>query len=201
MQLLHGEGLVFLFVDVVKNLRQPGKVQIEIVRFFNGALFGCPSVFRDKFEQVFLRFRQSSYQTALRILKHDQLCYDAEHPFVEISLDEPYTLSVLFKRDPRSLSLTTERLVIRLPQRGDEGAIARYYEENQAFLQPWAPSLDETYFDARAWRERIDAIISEFKHGRGARLIFLPYDESHEVLGMASLTNITGFPSYSCQLG
>lgn len=98
------------------------------------------------------------------------------------------------------MRLETERLLIRLPARGDEHALSSFYVQNREFLQPWSPTFDRGFFEPAAWRERIEGILAEYRNGRGARLIFFS-KVGGGLVGMASLTNITGFPTRSAQLG
>lgn len=106
-----------------------------------------------------------------------------------------------FSREPVAVELRTERLILRLPERGDEERMARFYRDNREFLQPWSPSFHEDFFNPAAWRDRIIAIRNEFTSRRGMRLIFLSADDPSNIVGMASLTNITSFPTWSAQLG
>lgn len=96
--------------------------------------------------------------------------------------------------------IPTRRLILRLPGRGDEGAIARYYIENRQHLQPYSPTFDEDIFSLKAWRARIDATMAEYLSGRSVRLLMLPR-EGGRVVGVANFTSITGFPSHLCHLG
>jgi ribosomal-protein-alanine N-acetyltransferase len=97
--------------------------------------------------------------------------------------------------------IETERLVLRLPRRGEETAIARFYSQNRKFLQPFSPTFGEEIFTVRGWRDRIDATLAEYRGGRGLRLLLYPKAQPARVMGIANFTSITGFPTYMCNLG
>ncbi|MFI5385763.1 MAG: GNAT family N-acetyltransferase [Fimbriimonadales bacterium] len=94
---------------------------------------------------------------------------------------------------------------MRLPRRGDEEAMARFYSENRRYLQPFSPTLSEELFTIRGWRGRIDATLAEYRSGKGLRLVVFPRDRGQgahaPVIGVANFTSITSFPGYSCNLG
>lgn len=91
--------------------------------------------------------------------------------------------------------------MLRLPRRGDEVALARFYSDNRSFLQPFSPTFNEELFSARAWRDRIESTLAEYRNGKGLRLILLPRTEPTRVVGVANFTSISGFPTYLCNLG
>lgn len=109
-------------------------------------------------------------------------------------------------RSPDKVVIETERLILRLPRRGDESGLARFYLENRAHLQPFSPTLSDDLFSVRGWRGRIDATLAEYRNGKGVRLvIFRKSGQSQNgvprVAGVANFTLITFFPGYSCNLG
>jgi [ribosomal protein S5]-alanine N-acetyltransferase len=104
-------------------------------------------------------------------------------------------------RGPDKVVIETERLILRLPKRGEETALARFYSQNRGFLQPFSPTFGEEIFTTRGWRDRIDATLAEYRGGRGLRLILIPRLEPKRVIGIANFTSITGFPTYMCNLG
>lgn len=104
-------------------------------------------------------------------------------------------------RRTESVQIETERLLLRMPKRGDETGLARFYGTNRDYLQPYSPSFADELFSARAWRDRIDRTVAEYRGGKGLRLILLPKGETTKVIGVANFTSITGFPTYLCNLG
>jgi ribosomal-protein-alanine N-acetyltransferase len=103
-------------------------------------------------------------------------------------------------RKADQVSIETERLVLRLPRRGDETPLTRFYTDNRAFLQPWSPTFAEELFSQRGWRDRIDATHAEYRSGRGLRLLMASKSRA-EIVGVVNFTSITSFPSYLCNLG
>ncbi|HVT10834.1 MAG TPA: GNAT family N-acetyltransferase [Fimbriimonadaceae bacterium] len=104
-------------------------------------------------------------------------------------------------RAPEKVSLSTERLLLRMPRRGDEAMMAQFYSRNRAYLQPFSPIFGEEIFTIRGWRNRIEATLAEYRAGRGLRLMLLPIEEPSRVIGVANFTSITSFPTFLCNLG
>ena len=97
------------------------------------------------------------------------------------------------------MELTTARLTIRPPRRGDGGRMAEYYVRNRAFLQPWYPRFRPEDTDAGAWERAIPLIDKERRDAKALRLAF--FDRAGEVLGVANLTSITASPGFRSTLG
>jgi [ribosomal protein S5]-alanine N-acetyltransferase len=104
-------------------------------------------------------------------------------------------------RSPEKVLIRTARLILRLPKRGDEGAMARYYCDNRDYLQPLSPIFAPELFTIRGWRDRIDATLAEYRSGKGLRLALFSRLEPAKVIGIANFTMITSFPTYVCNLG
>jgi ribosomal-protein-alanine N-acetyltransferase len=104
-------------------------------------------------------------------------------------------------RSSDKVVIETDRLVLRPARHGDEPAMAAFYSDNREHLQPFSPTFDEELFSIKGWRERIDATISEYRSGRGLRLVLFPSDQPHRAIGVANFTSITSFPSFMCNLG
>src|SRR5579862_2083775 len=104
-------------------------------------------------------------------------------------------------RSPERIAIQTERLLLRMPQRGDEAAMVRLYSENRDFLQPYSPIFDPELFTVRGWRDRIDATTAEYRNGRGLRLVLFAKANPADAIGVANFTSITSHPSYLCNLG
>lgn len=102
---------------------------------------------------------------------------------------------------PDKVRIETERLILRLPRRGDETALARFYAENRDFLQPFSPTFSDELFSVRGWRSRIEATHAEYRNGKGIRFVLFPRTEPIRAIGVANFTSITGFPTYLCNLG
>ena len=96
------------------------------------------------------------------------------------------------------MELTTARLTIRTPRRGDGARMADYYVGNRAFLQPWYPRFRSEDTDAAAWERAIPLIDAERRDGKALRTVLF---DAVGVAGVANLTSITGSPGYRATLG
>jgi ribosomal-protein-alanine N-acetyltransferase len=108
---------------------------------------------------------------------------------------------MLRRREPAQVCIETERLILRVAVPGDERKMADFYRRNREFLQPYSPTFDEELFSVRGWQDRIDATIAEYRAGKGLRLILVAKAELDGVVGIANFTMITGFPTFTCNLG
>jgi ribosomal-protein-alanine N-acetyltransferase len=108
---------------------------------------------------------------------------------------------MLRRREPARVSIQTERLALRMAVAGDEARISDFYRRNRDFLQPFSPTFDDQLFSVHSWRDRIAAIAAEYRAGKGLRLIILPKVDAARVIGIANFTMITGFPTFTCNLG
>lgn len=97
--------------------------------------------------------------------------------------------------------LETERLVLRLAEHGDAGAIARYYDRNREHLAPSRPLVEEEFYTEPFWAAQVSANASEFQHGRSVRLFVFPRDEPGRVVGNVNFTQIFRHPAHYCVLG
>lgn len=97
------------------------------------------------------------------------------------------------------MELTTERLTIRPPRRGDGTRMAEYYVRNRAFLQPWYPRFRPEDTDPAAWERAIPLIDTERRENRALRLVL--FEEGGLVAGVANLTSITSSPGFRATLG
>jgi len=49
------------------------------------------------------------------------------------------------------VTLTTDRMVVRMVYERDAHRLADYYAENRAFLKPWEPIRDESHCYPSGW--------------------------------------------------
>lgn len=96
------------------------------------------------------------------------------------------------------MELTTARLTIRPPQRGDGGRMAEYYVRNRAFLQPWYPRFRPEDTDPAAWERAIPLIDAERRDKKALRTVLF---DGEGVAGVANLTAISGSPGFRATLG
>lgn len=94
--------------------------------------------------------------------------------------------------------IRTERLELRLLDAGDAAAIARYYRENRAHLEPWSPAWPAGIESAAHWRTQAARAAAELDVNRR----FFAFEAGgSEVVGNVSLTSITRGALQQCYLG
>lgn len=96
--------------------------------------------------------------------------------------------------------IETERLVLRLPVLDDAPAIAAYYRENGAHLQPWSPAWPDDVHREVFWREQAVQRRSEFTDGRSCAM-FMFERLGGALVGNLSLSQIVGGAAQRCVLG
>ena len=96
------------------------------------------------------------------------------------------------------MELTTARLTIRPPRRGDGARLAEYYVRNREFLQPWYPRFRPEDTDAAAWERAIPLIDAERRDRKALRTVLF---DDEGVAGVANLTAITASPGFRATLG
>src|SRR4051812_47308906 len=109
---------------------------------------------------------------------------------------ECFRIEFVHRPEPSAVRIETERLIMRLPRRGDEVGICSFYSENRDFLQPYSPIFDEELFTVRGWRNRIEATRAEYRSGKGLRLVLYPVAEPSRAIGVANFTSISSFPTF-----
>lgn len=99
------------------------------------------------------------------------------------------------------LTLETERLILRLPERDDADAMAAYFLDNREHLQPFYPTFEPTIIRGPSWRERIALTEEEYRHRKSVRLALALKVHPRKIVGVANFTSITGDPKFACTLG
>lgn len=102
---------------------------------------------------------------------------------------------------PPSLPLRTPRLVVRLGEEADAPAVARYFAENRAFLEPWEPRRVESFYTPRFWEEQLRASQRDAGEERALRLFLFDREDERRVLGTAHFSGIVRGALYGCFLG
>ncbi|WP_029685993.1 ribosomal protein S5-alanine N-acetyltransferase [Tatumella saanichensis] len=98
------------------------------------------------------------------------------------------------------VSLTTDRMVVRLVNERDGWRMADYYDANRDYLTPWEPIRDHSYFRASGWQTRLTVMTEQQRQGAAYYFILTdPKDE--EVLGVANFSNVVRGCFYACYLG
>jgi ribosomal-protein-alanine N-acetyltransferase len=96
--------------------------------------------------------------------------------------------------------ISTERLVLRLPQHTDYVPWARLRRGNAEFLSKWEPVWSENHLSKRAFRNRVYWAKRSRQDGR-ALALFLIRREDQQILGAITLDNIRRSPAQSGSVG
>lgn len=88
---------------------------------------------------------------------------------------------------------------VRLITPEDAGVIADLQTRNRAFLAPWEPVRDDTYFTVVGQRADITTALE--RHGRGESLPLAVLDRDGEIAGRLTLSGIVRGPFLSCSMG
>ena len=96
--------------------------------------------------------------------------------------------------------ICTERLELRLPTVSDVPAIAAYYADNQAHLQPWSPAWPPGFTTEAFWRLQTERAREEFEGGAGVQLFAHRLGDG-ALVGNLSLTQVARGPLQQCYLG
>jgi [ribosomal protein S5]-alanine N-acetyltransferase len=80
----------------------------------------------------------------------------------------------------------------------DAAALSTIYRGNRAFLAPWEPVRDESFFTASGQRQRLEQAVLEREAGTGYRCVI---SDDGETAGMVSLSMIERGPAQSAHLG
>ena len=97
--------------------------------------------------------------------------------------------------------LTTERLVLRLPESSEAAAIAHHHAQNESRFQRVNPTSAEQMRDAQYWKGRLQRSIDIFQEGRAVNFFAFLKSAPSVPIASVSLTEITRGPLMSCYLG
>lgn len=102
---------------------------------------------------------------------------------------------------PRRPPIATSRLVLRLPERRDAGAVAAYYRNNREHLGPWSPAWPDGVFTPEFWEEQATTREADLIAGVACSMFMFERERPHRVVGNVSLTQIVRGAAQSCWLG
>jgi ribosomal-protein-alanine N-acetyltransferase len=97
-------------------------------------------------------------------------------------------------------NLTTERLRLRPPVIDDQKRVLAYRLANREHLQPWEPERDASYYTLETVEAQLTQIELDMEAKSALHWLIQPQD-SEEVLGMCSFTNIVRGAFQACHLG
>lgn len=105
-----------------------------------------------------------------------------------------------YRSNVPKVSLTTDRLIVRLANERDAYRLADYYTENKDFLKPWEPVRDQSYCYPSGWQVRLNMINELHKQGHAYYFLLLDQEEK-EVVGVANFSNVLRGDFHACILG
>jgi [ribosomal protein S5]-alanine N-acetyltransferase len=97
--------------------------------------------------------------------------------------------------------ITTERLMLRLPEPHDVPALVRFHAENAAHLAPTSPRRPPDFLTAEYWRREVSRGHEEFRSGHSVRFCLFPRDDPATVAGHVNLNSIQRGAAQYCDLG
>lgn len=99
-------------------------------------------------------------------------------------------------------SLTTPRLVLRVPVPADADRVAAFHRESRAHLARWEPRRAEAYFTTPYWREELARVEAQVLAEQLVPFILLARDSPDgPVLGNCTLSNLVRGPFQAAHLG
>ncbi|MEZ5998949.1 MAG: GNAT family protein [Hyphomonas sp.] len=100
----------------------------------------------------------------------------------------------------RDTLITTERLVLAPPCRGDYAEWADLRHRSRTHLEPWEPSWPSDVHSRTDWSRRLRSWNEGWRKGRACVFLIRRIDTA-ALIGGASLTNVRGWPSCAANLG
>jgi ribosomal-protein-alanine N-acetyltransferase len=98
-------------------------------------------------------------------------------------------------------SITSDRVIMRLPELADVPAILRFYHENEAHLAPFEPLRPEGFDQPYYWEARVRAVHDEFRADRSLRCFLFLKERPDEVIGTANFSSFLRGVAHYCNLG
>lgn len=95
----------------------------------------------------------------------------------------------------------TRRLILRVPEESDIGAIVDYYRRNREFLKPFEEEKPVEYYMNAFWTERIRRDREDFLMNRSVRTFLFPKENPKRVLGVLNFNRIVHMPFSACVMG
>lgn len=99
-------------------------------------------------------------------------------------------------------TLTTDRLLMRVPTPDDAGARCQFVIENREHLAPWEPTREPPYFEVEHWRTTLASGVESFHNGAALPLCLWSREAPDgPILGQITFSGITRGPFQAAYLG
>lgn len=100
------------------------------------------------------------------------------------------------------LTLTTARLLLRVPTPDDADGMCRYVTENRNHLSPWDPARTDEYFTVDYWRREFETVVKEVREGTRLQFVLMSRTNSRgPIQGQCTYSNIVRGPFQAAYLG
>ena len=96
--------------------------------------------------------------------------------------------------------LTGERVLLRLPERGDVPAIVQFFRENEDFFAPTSPPRPDGFLTDAYQLARVEEARADFDADQALRLLVLLRSDG-SLVGRANFTRFTRGAFHACTLG
>jgi ribosomal-protein-alanine N-acetyltransferase len=97
--------------------------------------------------------------------------------------------------------ITTQDMILRLPEMSDVDEILRYHKENESHLSPFSPKKSDGYYTEEFWKERIPKHHEDFQADQAVRLYLFDRQNNKAVIGTLEFSQISRGPFQACYLG
>ncbi|MDN3610210.1 ribosomal protein S5-alanine N-acetyltransferase [Vibrio ostreicida] len=91
-------------------------------------------------------------------------------------------------------------IIVRTAEPTDGWLISNYFVVNREHLKPWEPTRDEAFYTESGWTQRLIKLNELHRMGLGYYLIIID-DDTGQILGTVSFSNISRFPFHACTMG
>ncbi|EMA2413121.1 ribosomal protein S5-alanine N-acetyltransferase [Vibrio vulnificus] len=93
-----------------------------------------------------------------------------------------------------------EGLVLRTVTVSDAEMVAQYFQRNQTFLKPWEPTREASFFTEAGWAQKLIKLHELHRMKLGFYCILIE-EQTNEMVGTISFSNLSKFPFYACNVG
>ena len=97
--------------------------------------------------------------------------------------------------------LMGERVLLRVPEPGDEVALLDFYKRNDTFFKPFDPPRPSDFFSPSFWSRFVARSRHEFEQGASCRFVIMCPDSPGHMIGKINFTQVARGPFQACYLG
>lgn len=101
---------------------------------------------------------------------------------------------------PTSVYEVNQDIIVRTAEPTDGHLISSYFIANKAFLKPWEPRREESFYTTAHWTQKLIKLNELHRLGLAYYLLIID-KQSKQMLGTISFSNLSRFPFHACSLG